>query len=160
MPADRARGDEVAGVGARLSLGLVSGGSASTEARCPASSTTTVAGTGSGMRHLRQGRIVGVDRDEARRLDVDPRHAVGPGSDARTVTGPVRSVVDAPRLAGASRRRSISAASIPRPPSESPLVGHSLGIDADLVTAVGTGYCGDGPDAAEGRSRPTGDDDG
>src|SRR6478735_3616926 len=73
----------------------------------------------------------------------------GPAADPSTVTGPVRSAVDAPRLAGASRRRSISAASIPRPPSESPLVRHSLGIGADLVTAPGTDYCGGGPDAAK-----------
>ena len=33
---------------------------------------------------------------------------------------------------------------------------HSLGIGADLVTAVGSGYCGGGPDAAEGRTAPDG----
>ena len=89
---DRARGDEIPSIGARLSLGLVIRRFGLDRGKVPG----IVDDDGRGYRqrdaHIRQGRIVGVDGDEARRRDVDPRHAVrtGGGPEDRHRTRQVR----------------------------------------------------------------------
>ena len=72
-----------------------------------------VAGVGTG---IDTSAIAGSPGSSGTRRDAWMSTRVAPSgldSDATTVTGPVMSAVGAARVAGASRRRSISAASIP-----------------------------------------------